>query len=142
MEKLKIKYHTDIDHVRQRKNGEWLDLRAAEDVYMKAGDYRMISLGISIQLPEGYEALVIPRSSTFKNYGILMVNSMGLIDEKFSGDNDVIQFPALAITNTEIHKNDRICQMRLIKHMPELNIVTVETLGNPDRGGFGSTGIQ
>lgn len=121
---------------------EWVDLRAAEDVTMFTGDFRMISLGICIELPHGYEALVLPRSSTFKNFGIILVNGMGVIDAEYCGDNDVWHFPALAMRNTIIHKGDRICQFRIIEQQPDINFDVVEHLGNKDRKGLGSTGVR
>ena len=121
---------------------EWVDLRAAEDITMIKGDFRMIPLGICIELPPGYEALVLPRSSTFKNFGILLVNGMGVIDAEYCGDNDVWHFPALAMRNTIIHKGDRICQFRIIRQQPDIEFEVVEHLGNKDRKGLGSTGVR
>ena len=120
--------------------GNWIDLRAAQDVEMKAGEFRVISLGVSMKLPEGYEAHLVPRSSTFKKWGVLQVNSMGVIDNSYCGDNDVWGFPALAIRDTVIRKGDRICQFRIQKVMEPVEFVEVERLDAPDRGGFGSTG--
>ena len=93
-----------------------------------------------MQIPKGYEALMVPRSSTFKHFGIIQTNSMGVIDESYCGDNDQWHFPAYALRDTVIHVNDRICQFRIIKHQPEIEFQKVETLGNIDRGGIGSTG--
>ena len=107
---------------------------------MKAGGYRLISLGVSMRLPEGYEAHVAPRSSTFKKWGILMANSVGVIDESYCGDNDIWRFSALAMRDTRIEKGDRICQFRLVKKMPEVALEAVDFLAAPDRGGIGSTG--
>ena len=122
--------------------GEWIDLRAAEDVCLFKGDFRMVSLGICVELPAGYEALVLPRSSTFKHFGIILVNGMGVIDAEYCGDGDVWHFPALATRNTIIHKGDRICQFRIIKQQPDIRFEVVEQLGNKDRGGLGSTGVR
>lgn len=141
-EVIKIKYLTDIEPISQKKGSDWIDLRCAVDTYMKAGDFVNIPLGVAMELPEGYEALVIPRSSTFKNFGIIMANSVGLIDESYSGDDDQWHFPALAIRDTAIHKNDRICQFRIQQNMPDISFRKVEKLGNAARGGLGSTGIQ
>ena len=141
-ETIKIKYHADIEHIKSIPGGDWLDLRAAEDAEMKKGDFLLISLGVSMQLPDGYEAHVLPRSSTFKNFGILMTNSMGVIDCSYKGDSDIWRFPALAVRDTVIHKGDRICQFRVVKNQPEIQFVEVERLGNDDRNGFGSTGIK
>ena len=140
MRTIKIKYLRGVKPIERFNTGDWIDLRAAEDITFKAGEYKMIPLGVCMQLPEGCEALVVPRSSTFKNYGVLLVNSVGVIDESFCGENDEWQFPALAMRDTIIHKNERICQFRIIRHQSLIHLVEVETLGNADRGGFGSTG--
>lgn len=120
--------------------GDWIDLRAAETVEMKAGEFKMIPLGVAMELPKGYEALVVPRSSTFKRYGIILANSIGIIDESYKGDDDEWNFLAYAMRDTEIKKNERICQFRIIGHQPEIEIKEVDTLGNANRGGIGSTG--
>ncbi len=137
-----IRYHADIEPLEKLPQGDWIDLRAAEHVVMKAGEYRLISLGIAIKLPAGYEAHVVPRSSTFKRWGILQVNSCGVIDESYCGDNDILHFPALAMRDTEININDRICQFRMVEKMPPVTLRTVGRLEDAGRGGFGSTGHQ
>lgn len=137
---IKIKYHTDILPIEMMPNGDWIDLRAAEDVEMEAGDFKLISLGVSMKLPEGYEAHVVPRSSTYKNWGIIQANHMGVIDNSYSGTNDIWKFPAIAIRDTAIRKNDRICQFRIMKKQPALEFVAVDCLDDADRGGFGSSG--
>ena len=139
-----IKYFSDeIERLRYIDGkSDWVDLRAATDVSLKKGEFRLIPLGIAMQLPAGYEAHVVPRSSTFKNFGILQVNSMGVIDESYGGDDDQWFFPALAVRDTEIHVNDRICQFRIMEHQPVLSFREVEKLTGENRGGFGSTGIQ
>lgn len=144
METIRIKYFTDkIEKLRYIDGkSDWIDLRAAEDVILKAGEFKLIPLGIAMKLPKGYEAHVVPRSSTFKNFGILQTNSMGIIDETYCGDNDQWFFPALAMRDTEIHVNDRICQFRIMSHQPHIEFETVEMLDGTDRGGFGSTGIK
>lgn len=141
MENIRIKYHNkNIDKVAAIQNGDWIDLRAAETVEMKAGEFRLISLGISMKLPEGYEANIVPRSSTFKKWGVLQVNSMGVIDNSYCGENDIWMFPALAIRNTTINEGDRICQFRVVKKMADIDFIEVEHMEDEDRGGFGSTG--
>lgn len=144
MQTIKIKYFSDqiekLTYIAGKS--DWIDLRAAEEITMKQGEFRLIPLGIAMELPKGYEAHVIPRSSTFKNYGILQVNSMGLIDESYCGDNDQWFFPALAMRDTVIHVNDRICQFRIMEHQPELVFMETGHLEGQDRGGFGSTGKQ
>lgn len=107
---------------------------------MKAGEYKMIPLGVAMELPHGYEALVAPRSSTFKKYGVILANSIGIIDEAYKGDNDEWNFLAYALRDTVIRKNERICQFRIIRHQPLIHLLEIETLGNADRGGIGSTG--
>ena len=140
MEIIKVKYLRDIQKIERFNVGDWIDLRCAEDVKMKAGEYKMIPLGVAMELPHGFEALVAPRSSTFKKYGIQLANSVGIIDESYKGDGDEWHFPALAMKETVIRKNERICQFRIIQHQPLIHLVEVEHLGNADRGGIGSTG--
>ena len=140
MEIIKVKYLNDIQKIERFNVGDWIDLRAAEDVVMKAGEYRMIPLGVAMELPKGYEAIVAPRSSTFKKYGIILANSIGVIDEAYKGDNDEWNFLAYAVRDTKIYKNERICQFRIIQHQPLIHLQEVESLGNEDRGGIGSTG--
>ena len=140
MEIIKIKYLKDIQKIERFNVGDWIDLRAAETVVMKAGEYRMIPLGVAMELPKGYEALVAPRSSTFKKYGIILANSIGIIDEAYRGDGDEWNFLAYATRDTRIRKNERICQFRIIQHQPLIHLQEVESLGNADRGGIGSTG--
>ena len=142
MEKIKIKYHTDeIEKLRYIDGkSDWIDLRSAEDVELKAGEFALISLGVSMELPKGYEAHIVPRSSTFKTWGIIQTNSMGVIDESYCGDNDIWKMPVYATRDTIIHKNDRICQFRIMEHQPTIEFEEVEHLEGSDRGGFGSTG--
>ena len=143
MNKVHIKYHdTEIDKVEKLAKGDWIDLRAAETVELKVGDFKIISLGVSMKLPDGYEAHIVPRSSTFKKWGILQTNHMGVIDNSYSGDNDIWGMPVLAMRDTVIHKNDRICQFRVVRKMDDLQFNEVEHLEGMDRGGFGSTGVQ
>lgn len=141
---IKIKYFdNEIDKIQRLDNGDWIDLRAAETVELKAGEFRLIPLGIGMILPDGYEAHVVPRSSTFKNFGVIQTNHIGVIDQSYCGNNDQWHFPAYALRDTVIHKNDRICQFRIDKKQPkDLTFVTVEHLKDTDRGGFGSTGIE
>lgn len=137
---IKVQYHADIYPLEKTEAGDWIDLRVAEDVEMKAGEYKLIPLGVSMQLPPGYEALVIPRSSTFKHWGILQTNSCGLIDNSYCGDDDIWYFPALATRDVLIEKNSRICQFRIQKKMKNVNFETVNTLNNVNRGGLGHSG--
>lgn len=119
---------------------DWIDLRAAETVTLKAGEFRLIPLGVAIALPAGYEAHIVPRSSTFKTYGILQTNSMGVVDNTYCGDGDQWRFPAYATRDVTVEKGARICQFRVMENQPPLEFVSVEHLDGPDRGGFGSTG--
>lgn len=123
-------------------DGEWFDLRAAKHYNFVKGDLINVDLGVAIELPEGYEAIIRPRSSTAFNYGLIMACS-GVIDNRYNGDNDWWNFGAYAIRSGEIFQNDRICQFRILKQQPrdtELDFRTVLKFGNDDRGGFGSTG--
>ena len=144
MEKIRIKYFTDaierLDYIEGKS--DWIDVRASEEVTLHAGDFALIPLGIAMELPKGYEAHVVPRSSTFKNFGIIQTNSMGVIDESYCGDNDQWFFPAYALRDTEIHVGDRICQFRIMEHQPKIQFDEVLFLGNEDRGGHGSTGVN
>ncbi len=144
MPKIKIKYFSDeIEKLTYIENkSDWIDLRAAQEVTLKAGEFKLIPLGIALELPQGYEAHVVPRSSTYKNFGIIQTNSMGVIDESYCGDNDQWFFPALAMRDTVIHVNDRICQFRIMEHQPRIEFDEVQELRNADRGGHGSTGVQ
>ena len=144
METLKIRYLSDkIEKLRFIDGkSDWIDLRSAEEVNMKAGEARLISLGIAVQLPKGYEAHVVPRSSTFKNFGLIQTNHMGVIDESYCGDHDEWKVPVMAVRDTCIHVNDRICQFRIMAHQPALQFEEVEHLEGCDRGGVGTTGKQ
>lgn len=124
------------------KHGDWIDLRAAETIVMKQGEYKLIPLGVAMQLPHGYEAIVAPRSSTPSKFGIVCANSIGIIDNDYNGDNDEWKFPAIAIRDTVIQAGDRICQFRIVKNQPAINFELVTQLGNQDRGGIGSTGTK
>ena len=141
---LKIKYHEDkygeLQKLQQTEIGDWIDLRSAETVELKQGEFRLISLGISTQFPTGYEGHMVTRSSTYKTWGIISATAHSIIDESYNGDNDIWLFPALAMRDTVIHKGDRIAQFRLIEKMPQIKFEEVEILGNKDRGGIGSTG--
>lgn len=141
---IKIKYFSDkIDKlVYIDGKSDWIDLRSAEDVCLKAGEFKLIPLGVAMKLPEGYEAHIVPRSSTFKNFGIIQTNHYGVIDETYCGDKDQWFFPAYALRDTEIKVNDRICQFRIMEHQPALAFEEVPRLLDADRGGLGSTGIQ
>lgn len=137
-----IKYHAPIEKIAANEKGDWIDLRAAETLKLKKGEFRIISLGISAHLPVGYEAHIVPRSSTFKKWHIIQTNGVGIIDNSYNGDNDIWGMPVLATEDTVIHIDDRICQFRIVKKQPEIIFHEVDRLGNTDRGGFGSTGTN
>ena len=141
---IKIKYFTDkIDKLCYVDGkSDWIDLRAAETIELRAGEFKLIPLGIAIQLPKGYEAHVVPRSSTFKNFGVIQTNHCGVIDESYSGPNDQWFFPAYALRDTVINTNDRICQFRIMEHQPKIEFCESNLENNSDRGGHGSTGTN
>ena len=139
---VKIKYFSDIEKIKKFKYGDWIDLRSAEDVELKAGDFKIIKLGVGMKLPYGWEAHVAPRSSTYKNFGIICANSFGIIDNSYCGDEDEWGFPAIALRDTTIHKNDRICQFRVVEKQPSIDFVEVEHLDKVSRGGFGMSGVK
>lgn len=141
--KIKIKYFDqEIDKIKKLEVGDWIDLRAAKTVELKKDEFALIPLGVGMKLPEGYEANVVPRSSTFKNFGIIQTNHFGVIDESYGGDQDQWFFPAYALRDTVIQKNDRICQFRINKKMPEVEFEEVDHLDEVSRGGHGSTGTK
>ena len=140
--KIKLKYIRSIKPIEAFENGDWIDLRSAEDIELEPFEYACIPLGICMELPKGYSAVIAPRSSTYKKWGIIQVNSPGIIDESYCGDNDEWCLPVIALRTTKIYKNDRICQFRLIKKTDTVTFQTVDELGNPDRNGFGSTGSK
>lgn len=137
---IPVKYHADILPLEKTENGDWIDLRVAEDVELKAGEFKLLSLGVSMKLPDGYEANIVPRSSTFKHWGIVQTNHFGVIDNSYNGNDDVWMFPALATRDVFIEKNSRICQFRIQKKMGEVTFDPVDDLGTENRGGFGTSG--
>ena len=141
---MEIKVHYLSEEIEELRyidgKSDWIDLRSARNIALKKGEFCLIPLGIAVELPAGYEAHIVPRSSTFKNFGIIQTNSMGIIDETYCGNGDQWHFPAYALRDTEIHVNDRICQFRIMEHQPALTFVKTERLAGQDRGGFGSTG--
>lgn len=144
MEKIRIKYFSDqIEHLTYIDGkSDWIDLRASETVELKAGEFALIPLGVAMELPKGYEAHIVPRSSTFKNYGIIQTNSCGIVDGSYCGDEDMWRMPVYAVRDTRIEKNDRICQFRIVENQPKIEFEEVAHLDNQNRGGFGSTGKQ
>jgi len=137
---IKIKYFTkNIDKISEIIQGDWIDLRSAETITLKKGEFKLIPLGIGMKLPDGYEANIVPRSSTFKKYGIIQTNHFAVIDNSYSGDNDEWKLPVFATRDITINKNDRICQFRINKNQPKIIFQKVDKLDDKDRGGFGST---
>ncbi|MDD3394137.1 MAG: deoxyuridine 5'-triphosphate nucleotidohydrolase [Anaerotignum sp.] len=144
METIRIKYLSDnIEKLRYIDGkSDWIDLRASEKIELKQGEFRLIPLGIAMELPKGFEAHIVPRSSTFKNFGVIQTNHCGIVDESYCGNNDQWFFPALAMRDTVIEVNDRICQFRIFEHQPAILFEETDDLDNADRGGIGSTGKQ
>lgn len=141
--KIKIKYLSDkIDHIKKTELGDWIDLRCSEQIEMKAGEYKLLPLGIAMKLPDEYEGYIVPRSSTFKNFGIIQTNHLGIVDNSYSGNDDEWKMSAYAIRDTKININDRICQFRIQKKQPNFEFEEVDDLGDKSRGGFGSSGVQ
>lgn len=140
---IKIKYHNhmqDLPHIEKIEKGDWIDLRSSKEYTLFMADFEMIDLGVSMQLPDGYEAIVAPRSSLYKRHGLIVVNSIGIIDNSYSGTNDVWKLPVLCLkAQTTIQRGERIAQFRIVKSQPPLYFREVEELGK-ERGGFGSTG--
>ena len=144
LETIRIRYFSDeitrLTYIDGKS--DWIDLRAAEEVSLKKGEWALIPLGVAMELPKGYEAHIVPRSSTYKNFGIIQTNHMGVIDHSYCGNNDQWYFPALAVRDTMIRVNDRICQFRIMKNQPRIRFEEVSSLEGEDRGGFGSTGVS
>lgn len=142
MVNIRIKYFSDnikrLEYIDGKS--DWIDLRAAEDMELKQGEFKLIPLGVSMGLPDGYEAHIVPRSSTFKNYGIIQTNGTGIIDNSYCGDSDQWMMPVYATRDTVIHMNERICQFRIVRNQPEIIFYEVSRLYGKERGGFGSTG--
>ena len=144
MPNIRIKYFSDTLKRLEYIDGksDWIDLLASETVELKEGEFKLIPLGVAMELPAGYEAHLVPRSSTFKNYGILQTNSCGIVDGSYCGDEDMWRMPVYATRDTVIHENDRICQFRIVENQPRVTFDEVVSLDNESRGGFGSTGRQ
>ena len=142
MEQIKIKYFTDkIDKLEYIDGkSDWIDLRASEEVTLKKGEFKLIPLDVDMELPKSYEAHIVPRSSTYKNFGLIQANHCGIVDGSYCGDNDMWRMPVIAMRDTTIHVNDRICQFRIMKNQPRICFEQVDHLEGADRGGFGSTG--
>ena len=149
--KIRIRYLDGAKKLEKIIVGDWIDLRANKNIFIPEGESRLIPLGVAMELPKGYEAIIAPRSSTFKKWGIIQTNSIGVVDNSYCGDNDEFLLSAYCLSakdelngikGTWIHKNDRVCQFRIQENQPTIEFEEVETLGNKDRGGWGSTGKQ
>jgi dUTP pyrophosphatase len=140
---IKIKYfNNQLEKVQKITKGDWIDLRSSIDCELKAGEFKLIPLGIAMELPKNHEAHIVPRGSTFKNFGVIQTNHQGVVDESYKGNNDMWFMPVYALRDTKISMNDRICQFRIVEKMPEIDFIEVDSLENEDRGGHGSTGIN
>lgn len=144
MNQIKIVYHNPVLPKLEFIEGksDWIDLRASKAYHLKKGEFALIDLGVSMKLPEGYEAHIAPRSSTYKNFKVIQTNSVGVVDNSYSGTNDVWKMPVLAMDETYIKVGDRICQFRLMKKMEDLEFIETICLDSEDRGGIGSTGVN
>lgn len=144
-EQIKIRYLdkriTPLEYIGGSNKSNWIDLRAAETIELKAGESKLIPLGVAMQIPDGYEAYIAPRSSTYKNFGIVQTNSIGIIDSSYCGANDQWYMPVKADRDTKIPVNARICQFRIIKNQPAIEFIEDSLEDNNNRGGLGSTGI-
>lgn len=150
---IRIKYFDKATKLKKITKGNWIDVYANKDVFVKCGDRAMVPLGFALELPEGWEGHLAPRSSTFKTWGIIQTNSVGVVDDTYIGDNDQWHMPVYClqgkyvendngeeIKGTWIRKGDKIGQFRIMEVMPEIEFEEVESFGNEDRGGFGTTG--
>ena len=138
---LQIKYFTDEVQLKMLSIGDWIDVKSAIDIQYKEGDFILLPLGFALKLPDGYEALLVPRSSTFRKYGVIQTNGMGVIDNSYSGDTDQWMVPFLAMRDGHIEKGDRVAQFRVLKNQDPISFERVSHLGT-SRGGFGSTGVK
>jgi dUTP pyrophosphatase len=140
---IRIKYFNDqLEKIQKISKGDWIDLRSSIDCELNIGDFKLIPLGVAMELPDNHEAHIVPRGSTFKNFGVIQTNHQGVVDESYKGDNDQWFLPVYALRDTKINMNDRICQFRIVEKMPEIDFIEVDNLENEDRGGHGSTGIK
>ena len=141
-EYIRIKYSDETKRLAMWSRGDWIDLRSAERVVLRKGDYKRISLGVAMELPEGYEAIVAARSSSFEKWGFIPVNGIGIIDNSYNGNGDIWNLLVYATRDAIIEKDERIAQFRILKNQPVISFSEVEDLGHEDRGGIGSTGVE
>lgn len=149
--KIRIKYFDGATKLKKIVKGNWIDVYANKDVFVPFGERAMIPLGFALELPSGWEGHLAPRSSTFKTWGIIQTNSVGVVDDTYIGDNDQWHMPVFClqgkdenegVKGTWIHKGDKIGQFRIMEVMPQIEFEEVESFGNQDRGGFGTTGVK
>ena len=149
--KIRIKYFEGATKLKKIAKGNWIDVYSSKELFVPEGDRAMIPLGFALELPSGYEAHLAPRSSTFKTWGIIQTNSVGVVDDTYIGDNDQWHIPVYClkghdskdgVAGTLIKCGDKIGQFRIMEVMPELEFEEVESFGNQDRGGFGTTGTR
>lgn len=145
--KIKIKYLQDATRMNKITKGNWIDVYAYQDTFVPEGERAMINLGFALELPKGWEGHLAPRSSTFKTWGVIQTNSVGVVDDTYIGDNDIWHMPVYCLqakhdNGTWIKKGDKIGQFRIMEVMPEIEFEEVESFGNQDRGGFGTTGVK
>ena len=143
--KIRIKYLEGAKRMEKIAKGNWIDVYAYEDVFVPVNERKMINLGFALELPNGYEGHLAPRSSTFKTWGIIQTNSVGVVDDTYIGDGDIWHMPVYCLTakdegGTWIRKGDKIGQFRIMETMPKIEFEEVDSFGNSNRGGFGSTG--
>ena len=152
---IRIKYFDKATKLKKITKGNWIDVYANKDVFVKCGERAMVPLGFALELPEGWEGHLAPRSSTFKTWGIIQTNSVGVVDDTYIGDNDQWHMPVYClqgkdiesengeeVKGTWIRKGDKIGQFRIMEVMPEIEFEEVESFGNKYRGGFGTTGTK
>ena len=140
-ETIKIKYWPGSPHLEVNPNGAWIDLYTYEDVVIQPGGFTLIPLGVAMKLPEGYEANFVPRSSTFKRWGVLQTNHYSVIDPTYCGDDDMWGYPVYATRDVVIPKDTRLCQFRINKVQPTIDFQEVVSLADISRGGFGTSGV-
>lgn len=153
--KLRIKYLKEANKLEKITKGNWIDVYAYEDIFVPEGGRAMVNLGFALELPKGWEGHLAPRSSTFKTWGIIQTNSVGVVDDTYIGNNDIWHMPVYClqgkdilndlykeVRGTWIKKGDKIGQFRIMEVMPSIEFEEVESFDNEDRGGFGTTGIK
>lgn len=152
--KMRIKYFDGAKKLEKINKGNWIDVYANDDIFVSVGERAMIPLGFALELPKGWEGHLVPRSSTFKTWGIIQTNHVGVVDDTYIGDNDQWHMPVYCLQNKEkivfqgdeggvwINKGDKIGQFRIMEVMPDIEFEEVDSFGNEDRGGFGTTGVK